>query len=90
MALPGKETYREALDLIRELFDRHKVELEEAYLNTGDDPLKVSLSLEIHDAADKDFKVVAGISFVQKRTKDKIQVFVNEDQLDLPGLEAAG
>lgn len=69
------------------LLEGHLEELDEAYLASGDEPLKINLGFKITPSAGG-HKIEGTIGFVTGKVKDSGVIFVDEEQTSLlEGLE---
>lgn len=69
MALPGRKTLGDGVELLKALLFEHEGGIQQAYLNAEDEPLVISLKLKIKDDKSGCFKTDAEISYVVEKAK---------------------
>ena len=78
----GQNTRNKMVESVRFLFEDYQKDIDEAYLQAGDEPLSISVSLKLSPDGGET-KIETSISFTKEKVKDKITMNVNEDQQGL-------
>jgi hypothetical protein len=79
----GTNVLRESGKLLSEILETYGGQINEAFQETEDEPLSISLNLKIKPGKEKEFDLEASIGFVKGRVKDIFKRSVNEMQMDI-------
>lgn len=81
----GEKTLKKGGEILTNALLAYKSKINEAFLNNGEDDLKIGLSLTIKPGdADGNFKLKGDISFVTQKITDSFSDSVDEKQTSLP------
>ena len=78
----GPETRQEVADQVKALLNDYSLDVNEAYLTAGEDPLAIAFAVKISPDVNGN-RVETGINFITGRIKDKISGRVDEEQMKL-------
>jgi len=82
----GSETIKAMSGLLKELIDDNAKKINEAFLKSDDDSLKISLGIDVgvSEKVPGALDVDATIAFTTEKVKQKVTKRVNESQAELP------
>jgi len=78
----GTETINYMTDQVKALLRDYRRALNKAYLEMGDDPLSIGVTIKA-TPAQGGTKIEVAINFITGRIKDKTSGIINEDQLGM-------